>query len=145
MGTERNPNCPGMATIESTDLPTPPDTGKTIEELAKISEEIKDEKEIPSWEWTEYIYKTILPHIDELHEAGALYEVKYEDADPDCYQDGFIYTGFRNKSNGKKEGWGCCIDDTVSTTDPMRNCSTFVDGKQNGLNLLFSPSASPSA
>ena len=40
-----------------------------------------------------------MPHIDELHEADALYEVTYEDADDDCLYDNYIYTGFRNKSN----------------------------------------------
>ena len=59
----------------------PPIQFKTPEELTAITQEIKNENTIPSWEWTEYIYGTILPHIEELHEAGQLEHFE-EDENP---------------------------------------------------------------
>jgi len=118
-----------MMNIGSADPPTPPDVGPTIEELAEIAQDIKSENTVPSWEWTEYIYGTILPYIDDLHEAGALYEVTLEDEDGDCPYDGYTFSGFRNKLSDKKEGWGCCTKDTtVNTNLESRGCWTFVDG-----------------
>ena len=126
--------CPGVSTIGSADPPTPPYVGKTIEELAQISQDIKNENTIPNWEWTDYVYGTILPHIDELHEASALYEVTYEDADDDCLLENYTFTGFRQKSNDKKAGWGCCTNNaTVNIDNSGRVCYTFIDDEMIGL------------
>ena len=122
----------GLLNIGSAEPPTPPDLGPTIEELAVITQEIKNNT-IPSWEWTEYIYGTILPHIDELHDADALYAVE---------EDGLVYTGYtfngyRNKITQKKEGWGCYTNnDTVNTTNSGKSCLTWIDGVETGLKIF---------
>jgi len=66
--------CPSMTVIGSPDPPEPPLKFKTPEELTEITQTIKNisEAEVPGWDYTEYIYGTIIPHIEELHEADQL-------------------------------------------------------------------------
>ena len=116
-----------MPTIGSPDPPLPPPLQKTPDELAAISEAIATNNYTPSWEWTAYIYGTILPHIEELHEAGQLVEVIDEDS---CGSDGYSFTGYRNKDNGKREGFGCCNNKT-DTISP-RTCFTYVNDVGTG-------------
>ena len=77
--------------MTSPDLPTPPDLGPTEEELVVITQEIVNENTLYSWEWTDYIYGTILPHIDDLHEADLLYAVEEDSLDHNNY----TFNGFR--------------------------------------------------
>jgi len=68
-----------MPVTGSPDPPEPPISFKTPAELQQISEDIVAEDQIPSWEWTAYIYGTILPHIEELHRNDQLIEYTYKE------------------------------------------------------------------
>ena len=123
--------CPDVTTTGSADPPTPPVTVKTIEELAVITQEILNENTIPSWDWSQYIWETIMPHIDDLHEADALYEVTVEDDDRDsCPTAPWKFTGYRNKESGKKEGYGCCTNESAN---PRVVCWPYLDDVRIGL------------
>jgi len=124
--------CPNMDVTGSPAPPEPPLKFKTPEELTVITQSIKDENTIPSWEWTDYIYGTIIPHIDELHEAGQLVEVDEDDEPSSNYN----FKGFRNIETGNKEGWGC-TSRIVASNNSGDICQHWIDGESNGLAIMW--------
>ena len=106
----------------------------TPAELAAVSQAILDENTIPSYEWTAYIYGTILPHIEELHDAGLLYWVEEDGLE----YEGWTFRGYRNTQTHEKEGWGCRIPNTSTEDNYNKKCWHYIGGVMMGLGLRHS-------